>query len=184
MKNATKILMAVAISLTALNGCKKKENNPTPTPTKPTGVMMAKVNGKTWQSDPSTNFKIVDGDTLRGITFQVQKDSLTMIASQLSDTSVIFGFITLKQPRVGSYSGASGGSTGLMLYVKPFNILNILAALQTTTTNYTFNITKFDEVNKKISGTYTLTMTPIIGGGQATTITEGEFTDVIYTVEP
>jgi len=62
--------------------------------------------------------------------------------------------------------------------------LNILAALQTTTTNYTFNITKFDEVNKKISGTYTLTMTPIIGGGQATTITEGEFTDVIYTVEP
>lgn len=184
MKNATKILMAVAISLTALNACKKKEPTPTPTPTKPIGVMMAKVNGKAWQSDPSSKFKIIDGDTIPGIEFQVNNDTLTLIASQLSDTSVIFGFITLKQPRVGSYTGTTGGSTGLMLYVKPYNILNIIAALQTTTTSYTFNITKFDAASKKISGTYSMTTTPLTGGGQATNITEGEFTDVNYTVVP
>lgn len=181
MKNTTKLLMLVAVSLTVLNACKKKEDKPV-TPTKPTGIMMAKLDGKAWQSDPESSFKIVDGDTLRGTMFQMSKDTLTMFATRLSDTSTIFGYFVLKQPRVGTYTG-NGTVGGVMLYVKPFTLLNLLMSFQAYSFNYTLNITKFDDASRKISGTYTLNMTSNVGG-PAINVTEGEFTDVVYKQVP
>jgi hypothetical protein len=177
MKNISKILMVVAISLTALNACKKKDETPK-TPTKPTGVMMAKVDGKTWQSDAASSFKIVDGDTVKGITIEVENDTLRFLAVRLSDTAGVLGVITLKQPRVGTYTG-DGTNGGLMIYSKPFSIDNLLSTLFAYSFTYNFNITKFDVATKKISGTFNLNMTSRTGG-PGISITEGEFTDVMY----
>ena len=178
MKLITKIFLTSSLALLSLNACKKKED---PAPTKPSKVFMATIDGKSWQSDPSDKFLVIDGDTAYGTDCSLEADTLSILALRFSDTSGIIGQLVLTSGRTGTYSGTTTADKGL-LYIQSLDLAGIFGALLGYTTTYNVNITKWDATNKKFSGTYSLTMVPV-SAGATITVTNGEFIDVPYTLE-
>jgi hypothetical protein len=182
MKLVSKVLLTGAIALLSLNSCKKEEEeNKTVKPT--TGVMKLTLDGKEWKSNPYNEFRIEDGDTIYGTEAIFEGDSLLSItAVRFSDSSAVIGQFLLTPGRTGTYTGTTTADYGFV-HVAKADFISLLDALLSYTTTYTFTITKWDATSKKFSATYSFTMTSSGGGKSNKVVTNGEITDMPYTVE-
>lgn len=180
MKIISKILFAGALMLVSLNACKKeKEEDPV---VKPKATFMATVDGKAWQSNSATDFRVDDGDTIYGAEAFIEGDTFNFNSVRFSDTSAILGQLILTPARVGTYSGTTNIDNGIM-HVSKLDFAGLFDALLNYTTTYTFTITNWDAVNKKFSATYSLTMTNNTAGKANKVVTNGEVIDMPFVVE-
>lgn len=177
----TLLIGAAAIGLLfAANACKKKT-----TTTKPTGVVICKVNGKSWQSASASvaytdKYKTVQ----HGVDAFIKGDTVLSIQGNLvngSDSSMVYLYFRLKTPVVGFYGGV-GTAKYACLYSDGIDVDHVFGAVFGFNTPWSVEITAYDKAAKKISGKFNFTMTPKTSG-TTYTITEGEFTDVVYTTK-
>ncbi len=162
MKN---FILLLTLATFVFAGCKKKED-PAPNPPK-TGTLICKVNGKTWES--SEVEATLDADTL--VIAGTNESS--------NDTTFMVISATLNPNRVGTYSGDAVDG----LYVGGASFFDFAIAIGGYTASSTLEITKFDPNAKKISGKYSITMTPKDANDPDTppvSVSEGSFTDITF----
>jgi hypothetical protein len=175
MKNIILFGVAAMGLLFASSACKKK------TTTKPTGVVICKVNGKNWQSaSSSTTYTDKYKTLVHGVDAFIKGDTVLSIQGNLvngSDSSMVYLYFRLKTPVVGFYGGV-GTAKYACVYADGFDIDHVFGAVLGFNTPWSVEITAYDKAAKKISGKFNFTMTPK-SAGTTYTITEGEFTDLI-----
>lgn len=171
-------ILFVALTMT-LGACKKKEDPAPSNPTTKSGIFTCKVNGNAWESNAASTLVPFGDTTLPSISAELVGDTLSMIAfrTKSGDSSMLIFNVTLKSTRLGTYS--MNGSDNNIYYINTIDPLGMFAMLIGYTASSSLTITKWDATNKKISGTFTTTMTPT-SGGTTYTITDGSFIDVSY----
>lgn len=186
------MLMVLATGFTFLASCKKDSTNTTTTPTGTAGLITCKVNGTAWKSLPYSNYYVSGTDTTFGSSATLKSGILNITGVQINgnDTSSILMVFVLTPNKTGTYKGTldptvyEGASflpgkdplTGK--YVRPSGTTIALMA-GAYTSNYSVTITKIDEVNKKVSGIFSITHVPSNPAMTTTyTVTEGAFEDV------
>ena len=175
------LMTAVAGSLFFSSCADDKPTTTTTTPT--TGRIVCKLNGAAWSSDAENKYYYLAGDTLVGTIASLTNGELMVQGNRVvgADTSAIAMNLVLTPAKTGKYAGtfdinAADGA----LYLPNRNITTLLSILMGGYTNtYSVTLTKVDEVNKKVSGVFTITMKAPTGAGQPDyLITDGSFTDV------
>ncbi|MBL7836872.1 MAG: hypothetical protein JNM67_05110 [Bacteroidetes bacterium] len=173
-------ILFVSLTLT-LGACKKKdETTPTNNSNPKAGIVTCKVGGTVWESN-SANTPVMFGDTTFGsVTATIEGDTFSLLAfrSKSADTSLIMMNLLMNTNRLGTYTMT--GNDYNIFYFPSTDPLAIFAILFDYTASSSCTITKWDATNKKVSGTFTTTMTSS-SGGPTYTITEGSFIDVSYT---
>lgn len=174
MKAKHVFLSVAALGLTFAVACKKKT---TETP-KPSGVLLCKVNGVSWESGAATRLINIDGSNYYMTYAEMQGDTLTMSGIRKDgDTSGIYFYeVALKSGAVGTVSGTTDAFRGGM-YLKTYDMSGLIAALGQYNITYELTITKKDATAKTISGNFIINMT---SGSGNISVTEGEFIDVKY----
>lgn len=161
--------------------CKKKTTTTTP----PTGVVVCKVNGNSWQSDDaSVVYTDKNKTTAAGTSATITGDSVLLINGvkvKGSDSSSVRLNIRLTKVKTGMYTGTTTAKYGC-IYASGFDFDHIFLAVLDYNGTYTVNISSVDATNKKISGTFSISMVSKSGGTNYS-VTEGSFTDVVYTVK-
>jgi hypothetical protein len=174
MKTKHVLLAMAALGLTLAGACKKKT---TETP-KPTGVILCKVNGVSWESGASTRLINIDGSNYYMTYAELQGDTFTMSGIRKDgDTSGIYFYeVALKAGAVGTVSGTTDAFRGGM-YLNTYDMDGLITALGKYNITYQLTITKKDASAKTISGSFIINMT---SGSGNISITEGEFIDLKY----
>lgn len=169
-------LSAIAL-IFAAGACKKKET----TPSKQAGIVYCKVNGKSWQSAPASTVYIDKYKTSHtGVEAFIKGDTVLSLQANYvngTDSSMVYMYFRLNNTKVGNYGGVTNAKYGC-LYSDGIDIDHIFGAVFGFNIPWSVEITAYDKTNKKISGKFSLTMTPKTTG-TTYTVTEGEFTDVV-----
>ena len=174
------IMTAVAGSL-FFSSC--ADDKPPTTNTSTTGRIVCKLNGAAWSSDAENKYYYPAGDTLVGTIASLTNGELMVQGNRVvgADTSAIAMNLVLTPAKTGKYAGtfdinAADGA----LYLPNRNLATLLSILMGGYTNtYSVTLTKVDEVNRKVSGVFTITMKAPAGAGQPDyLLTDGSFTDV------
>jgi hypothetical protein len=179
MKHITKLFFFSALALMMATSCKKDDNNNNTTPNPNAGITSSSVNGKTWTSGKTGTY--IGVDSIPGCEAYLTGDTMTFIATNFSDTSVVLAQLVLTSGRVGTYSGTTSTEGG-MFYLSKFDETSLLQAFLMYTTSYNFTISKWDNASKKFSGTFNFNMVSNIGG-PGFNVTNGKFDDVNYVIE-
>ncbi len=175
----TRTIALLLISASLLTACKKKkdpEPDPTPTPTTPAmnGSMTANLNGNSWTSIRNSAEMIIDDS---------QEISAIAINGETSADIFVFGidFPTVNIA-VGPHDEGLSKDDAVMIYTK--KTANGGTLIEHFTDQGTLNITALDNVNNKISGTFTLKGHKVGSSASADSIkiTNGVFTDISFTV--
>lgn len=175
--------MLTVLASALFSSCKKDSSDDvTPGNTEKTGVFTCKNNGVTWESDAASKQIFFMDTMVPSVSVYVEADTMTVMAfrTNATDSTMILMNVQLSSARVGSYT-MSGQDNGIYFFPGISPLAIFATALGYTSTS-TLNITKYDAVNKKISGTFTATMTPT-SSGTPINITEGKFTDVSLEIE-
>jgi hypothetical protein len=180
MKNLIKYSSLALLTITLfMSSCKKTEDTVTPsTPTAKTGIVTCKINGTAWESDARTQKTFFIDTIVPSVRVTVEGDTMSLLAfrTRTGDSTAFLMNVLLTPARIGTYTMTS---TDYNIYHLPStNMLALFTTLFTYTASSSMTITKFDAVNKKISGTFNTTMTPS-SSGTTYTVTEGKFTDLI-----
>ena len=186
------MLVVLATGFTFLASCKKDSTSTGSTPTGTSGLITCKVNGVAWKSMPYSTYFVAGPDTTRGSSASISAGMINITGVQINgtDTSSIMMAFVLTPNKTGTYKGTLDptvfeGASFLPgkdplsgKYVRPSGTtLMIMAGAYTS--NYTVTITKIDEVNKKVSGIFSMTHVPSNPAITTTyTVTEGTFEDV------
>jgi hypothetical protein len=180
MRNITKLFFISAMALMTVTSCKKEDNNNNNTPANTnSGIASCEVNGKSWTSGKTGSY--LGTDSLPGCEALLVGDTMTFIATNFTDSSVVLAQLVLKPARTGSYTGTTS-TEGAMLYLPKLDQNSIFQAFLMYTTTYSMNITQWNEGTKTLSGTFNLNMVSNIGGA-GYNITNGKFTDVKFSLD-
>lgn len=152
----SKFILVLIVFSVFIQSCKKDEK--TTTPVTPTAGITAKINGKSFTDDGTTE------------AFKNSTISTSIYAINTAETSSIgigFGAVT-----TGTYTIGSGnhGAT-----YKAYDVNGNDTAYSAT--QGSFVITKYDLTNNKLSGTFSFTATNS-ATGRTVAITEGVITDI------
>ena len=171
-------ILFVALTMT-LGACKKKEDPAPSNPTTKSGIFTCKVNGNVWESNAASTLVPFGDTTMPSISAEIVGDTLSIIAfrTKSGDSSMLLFSATLKSTRLGTYN--MSGSDNNIFYINSIDPLAMFAILFGYTATSSLTITKWDATNKKMSGTFSSTMTPT-SGGTTFTITDGSFIDVSF----
>ena len=142
-----------------------------------TGIITCKVNGKDWKSGTKNDSIDVSGDTYYGIEAYMDADTMNIFGVNLTDQSAVILNLVLTSGRTGTYSGTTDMDFGA-IYTPGLDLGSLLGVLLNSTITYSVNISKFDNVTRKVSGTFTITVTPT-GSGTTYNVTSGAFTDIV-----
>lgn len=194
------LLAAALFGLIFQQACKKKttdDDNSTPTDQQVKGLIYGSVNGKAWNSDPTTKKYVVSykdsffsfNENIFGTEGSIFGDTLTLSGARVlgTDSSQLQMDIVLTSGKVGNYTlGTYPVKNAGKAFAYYYNKLGT-AASKVCRTGYNYsgsiNITSFKDSTGQISGTYNITMTPKNSGNSKTpayTVTNGRFTDVYY----
>lgn len=135
------------------------------------GVLTCKLNGNLWQSKTTSLAEMQDSSTLL-------IGGLNVVGA---DSQVIILSLELTPQKTGTYTGLFNpiNSSTYGLYYPNTKVSNQMNIWFSYTTNYSINLTKFDLMNKLVSGTFSFTSTSPSGSGLPSyVVTEGVFTDV------
>jgi hypothetical protein len=174
----TKTIALLLVSIALFSACKKKESDPEPEPTPaPTinGSMTANLNGNSWTSiKNSAEFLIDDTDQISAIS----------INGETSAEMFVWGIdFPTANPNiaVGNHDMGLTKDDAVMIYVK--KTANGGTLIEHSPDEGTINITAVDNVNKKISGTFTLLAHKIgsTAAADSIKITNGVFTNISFT---
>lgn len=186
MKTFKNILLmtAVAGTLFVASCTKEPVKTTTTTPTNSTGVLKCKVNGTAWQSEPASKMFITPTDTSYGTVATLEKGELSIQGMKItgSDTSNLGMVLVLTPQKTGTYTGTfSIQAADGALYLPKSDLNTLFTIVMGYTTTYSVTLTKVDEVNKLVSGVYTITMLAPAGQGLPDyKITEGTFDDIKF----
>lgn len=182
-KNLIYSIVLFATLAIGFSSCKDEETPPSTTPTAKTDVFTCKVNGTAWESNPRSTMVPFLDSMIPSVNASVQADTMSMMAfkTTATDSTMILFNVLLKTPRVGTYTMT--GSDYNIYYFGGIDFMTFLNTFFGYTSSSTLNITKFDESSKKISGTFSTTMTSTTGA-PSVSVTEGTFTDVAYVLQP
>jgi len=186
MKTIKNILLmtAVAGTLFVASCTKDPVKTTTTTPDASTGVLKCKVNGTAWQSEAASKMYISNGDTTYGTSATLIKGELTIKGVKIigSDTTTLGMILVLTPNKTGTYSGTfSPQAADGALYFPKTDILTLITIGGSYNTTYSVTLTKVDEVNKLVSGVFTITQLAPSGQGLPDyKITEGTFTDIKF----
>ncbi|MES2678337.1 MAG: DUF6252 family protein [Bacteroidota bacterium] len=177
MKIARTIALLL-IAVTLFDSCnKKKDPEPEPAPVVPTinGSMTANLNGNSWTSVKNYAELLID-DT----------DQISAIAinGETADNMFVWGIdFPTADPNiaVGNHDMGLTRDDAVMIYVK--KTANGGTLIEHSPDEGTINITAVDNVNKKISGTFTLLAHKIgsTAAADSIKITNGVFTNISFT---
>ena len=146
------------------------------------GRIVCKVNGSSWTSDAANKYYYLPGDTLVGTTATLSNGELSVIGTRVlsGDTSTVGVQLVLTPAKTGKYEGTfSASAADGALYLPSRKMTDLLTIIMYYTNTYSVTLTKVDEVNKLVSGVFTITMKAPTGSGYPDyTVTEGSFTDV------
>jgi len=178
-----KIILMLSIVAFVFSGSKKKEapapgtgNNPTATP----GVLVCKVNGNDWQSDPSSKPAQFIDEPMSSTEVLVEADSISIIGIRVkgTDTSCIAMYFYLTPGRTGVYTLT--GMEHYAFYMAGTTLDALFTAAFDYTRTATVELTKFDTAGKKISGKFNFSMTNNDPSKSNIMVTEGSFTDLSF----
>ena len=180
MKNLIKYSSLALLTFTLfLSSCKKTEDDVVPPASAAkTGIVTCKVNGTSWESDARTQNTFFIDTIVPSVGATVDGDTLSILAfrTKPGDSTMIMMSVLLTSTKTGTYTMT--GTDYNIFYLPSTNIMALFTTLFSYTATSTLNITKYDAVNKKISGTFSTTMTPSSSGTKYT-VTDGAFTDVV-----
>ncbi|MCC6818880.1 MAG: hypothetical protein IT245_08315 [Bacteroidia bacterium] len=173
-------VLFMALTLT-LGACKKTEDPAPSNTTAKTGTVKCKVDGQAWESNTASQLVNFGDSMIPGVSAGLEGDTFSLMAfrSRSTDTSLILLNAVLSPSRLGTYTLNTEEYS--MFYFNSIDPLALFATLFGYTSSSTLTITKYDASSKKMSGTFTCTMTPS-GGGTDIKLTEGEFTDLVFEV--
>jgi hypothetical protein len=173
-------ILFVALTLT-LGACKKKDDStPSNNSTTKTGVVTCKVGGNAWESNAANVLVPFADTTFPSVSAEIEGDTFSMLAfrTKSGDSSLIMMNLLMNTNRLGTYTMT--GSDYNVFYFPSIDPLALFAILFDYTATSTVTITKWDATNKKVSGTFSTTMTSSTSG-PTYTVSEGSFIDIPYT---
>jgi len=168
----------VLFSLLNIFSCSSKKDEPTeptiPRSSIPTNsTFSAKVNGVSWSS---TSLSAIYSNGFLNITAKDSNGSTIIIQFQPMSGMDIMTFdliYSISTPNeYATYQATSSGNV-YSTYANSTNVLN------NATSPSEVNLMKFDEINKKISGTFNIIVKDPLTSN-VITIGNGTFTDVVY----
>ncbi len=185
MKTIKNILLMTAVAGTLfISSCTKDPVKSTTTTDASTGVLICKLNGTAWQSESPSKMYISNGDTTYGTSATLVNGELTIKGNKIvgADTTTMGMVLVLTPNKTGTYSGTfSPSAKDGALYFPKSDILTMITIAGTYNSSYSVTLTKVDEVNKLVSGLYTITMLAPVGQGAPDyKITEGTFTNIKF----
>ena len=187
MKTIKNILLMTAVAGTLfLASCAKEpvKTTTTTTPTTSTGVLKCNVNGTAWQSEAASKMYIINGDTSYGTLATLVKGKLTIQGTRIigADTSKMGMVLVLTPNKTGTYAGTFNPSVmDGALYFPKSDMLTVLTIGGTYKSTYSVTLTKVDEVNKLVSGVFTITqLAPVGQGAPDYKVTDGTFEDIKF----
>jgi len=186
MKTIKNILLMTAVAGTLFVASCTKEPVTTTTPptTTSTGVLKCNVNGTAWQSEAASKIYFINGDTTYGTLAILKNGQLTIRGTKIigSDTTTLVMILVLTPNKTGKYSGTFDITAADNAFYSPKSdkITNFTIAA-TYKSTYSVTLTKVDEVNKLVSGVYTITMLAPAGQGLPDyKVTDGTFDDIKF----
>jgi hypothetical protein len=184
MKTIKNILLMTAVAGTLFISSCTKDPVATTNTASSKGVLTCKINGTAWQSEAPSKMFISNNDTSYGTAASLIKGELTIQGMKITgaDTSNIGIVLVLTPAKTGTYAGTfSISAADGALYFPKSDITTLMTIAATYTSTYSVTLTKVDEVNKLVSGVYTITMLAPAGQGMPDyKITEGKFEDIRF----
>lgn len=167
----SKILIGLMIVF-SISSCSKETTNTTPSiDVNKTGVLTCKINGTLWQSEVSTS-----------IAFMEDSNKLAVMGFKKNgnDTNYVVLSMKLLPTKTGKYEGTANIVFGNYVMHLPNKSEEAqLDMMLNYVTTYTINLTKYDPINRRVSGTFSNIQKAPAGTGKPDyIITEGKFTDV------
>lgn len=176
MKNSflSKLLIGVLFTF-AIASCDKESTSTTTTvdPNKK-GVLTCKINGTLWQSEDNGSMAVMMDSNVLAV-FGIKKNG--------SDSTFVVISLNLLPSKTGKYEGTANvlGGNYVLHYPSKSQNSQVEIAFNYVTT-YTVNLTKYDMLNRRVSGTFSNIQKAPAGSGKPDYIlTEGTFTDVLIS---